>query len=34
LRAALICEDIDDLFLSGFEAERTLFGSPSIIIRE
>lgn len=34
LRAALICEDIDDLFLSGFEAERSPFGSPSIIIRE
>ncbi len=34
LRAALICEDIDDLFLSGFETERAPFGSPSVIIRE
>ncbi|VVB60616.1 Pectate lyase superfamily protein [uncultured archaeon] len=34
LRAALICEDINDLFLSGFEAERAPFGSPSIIIRK
>jgi hypothetical protein len=33
LRAAVICEDIDDLILSGFEAERASFGAPSVIIR-
>jgi hypothetical protein len=33
LRAALICEDIDGLFLSGFNAERVFFGAPSVIIR-
>jgi len=33
LRAAMICEDIDDFSFSGFEAERALFGAPSVIIR-
>jgi hypothetical protein len=33
LRAAVICEDIDDFLLSGFEAERVTFGAPSVIIR-
>jgi hypothetical protein len=33
LRAAVICVDIDDFTLSGFKAERVLFGAPSVIIR-
>jgi hypothetical protein len=34
LRAAVICIDIDNFLLSGFQAERVLFGAPSVIIRK